>query len=197
MIDPAPTQVAQEFFESVVQGMWDAAASLADAKSLETWRNQQMAWFCVEAYALPHGRASRAGGTLTSVPTDEATIADLLRTHATTVLPGFPTRTTLADIARVPARDLFAMFLRLTAYIRSESSADQPHIVGDITENATTAFVLYRWNGAGWPKEPHDTSILRLQLSPQGWRYVINPGFGTPNFPHALRYMQTNGSAEW
>ena len=187
MTDLTPTDVAQGLFDSIIRDDWQGAVALADEEGLAKWRAGELAFLAAEADFLAHWPESTPGGSLTAVPTDEAVIAERLRRYAGTVLPGLPARTTLAEVVSFPAAKLFAMYLQLTAWLRvASASSASPQILGEKIESDTSAFVVYRWHGAGWPKEPHETSILRLHRGPNGWRYVPTPDMGSPCLAHAL-----------
>ena len=103
--------------------------------------------------------------------------------------------TTLAELVAFPASKFFATYLQLTASLRMGSaSGPGPQVVGETIENDTSAFVVYRWYGAGWPKEPQEVSILRLHRGAGGWRYVPAPDVGSPCFAHALLSAAGNHS---
>src|SRR2546425_955789 len=156
----------------------------------------ELAFLAAEAEFLAHWPDRPLGGTLTSVPTDEAVVAARLGAHGAIIVPGLTPRTTLAELVAFPASRLLAMYFQLTASLRMASdSAPGPHIVGETIENDTDAFVVYRWHGAGWPKEPQEASILRLHhRGAAGGRYVPTPDLGSPCFAHALLWAADNPS---
>ena len=176
MTNLTPTEVTQALFDSIVRGDWQGAAALGDVDGLARWRAGELAFLAAEADFLARWPEPTAGGSLTAVPTDEAVIAQCLQKYAATVLPGLPTRTTLAELVSFPAAKLFAMYLQLTAWLRMDGDlTSSPQIVGEKIESDSTAVVVYRWHGAGWPKEPQEASILQLHRGPNGWRYVPAP----------------------
>ena len=187
MTEHSPTEIAKALFRAMLDRNWDAAAALADPASLATWRTEQIAALAAEAEVIAHPPPVRAGGFLMSVEAEDAVVVERLRRHATMALPGLSTRTTVGDLVAMSPADFFAMYLQLTASLRSASGGNTgPKIIGHVVEDDTSAFVLYRWHGAGWPQEPQDTSLLRLQRGPDGWRFVVHLGFGSPAFAHAL-----------
>jgi hypothetical protein len=195
MSDLAPTQVARTFFDALIRADWQGAVTLADPAGLATWRRGELAFLAAEADSLADWPARPAGGSLASVPTDEAVVAERLRARAAIVVPGLTPRTTLAELVALPASKLLAMYLQLTASLRMASaSGPGPQIVGETIENETSGFVVYRWRGAGWPKEPQEASILRLHRGDEGWRYFPTPDVGSPCFAHALLWAANNDS---
>ena len=195
MTDLTPTGVAQTLFDALIRADWQGAVALADPTGLATWRHGELAFLAAEAEFLAHWPDRPEGGSLTSISTDDAGVAERLRTFAATVLPGLTPPTTLAELVAFPALKLFATYLHLTASLRMASaSGPGPQVVGETIENDTSAFVVYRWHGAGWPKEPQEASILRLHRGAGGWRYVPAPDVGSPCFAHALLWAAGNHS---
>ena len=196
MGDLTPTEVAHAFFDALIRADWEGAVALADPEGLAKWRSGELAFLAAEAEFLSHWPEQETGrGSLTSVSTDDAVVAERLRAYAATVLPGLTPRMTLAELVATPASRLLAMYLHLTASIRVTSgSGAPPQIVGETIENDTTAFVVYRWDGAGWPKEPQDASILRLHRGGEGWRYAPTPDVGSPCLVHALLWSANHQS---
>jgi len=187
MTDLTPSEVTQVFFDAIIRDDWEGAVALADPSGLAKWRARELAFLAAEAEFLAHWPEPTAGGSLASVPTDEAVVADRLGTYADTVLPGLTARTTLGELVALPAAKLFELYLQLPAGLRMASaSGSRPQITGETIENETTAFVVYGWHGAGWPKEPRVSSILRLRRGEGGWRCVVDPDVGSPCFAHAL-----------
>jgi hypothetical protein len=187
MTDLTPSEITRAFFEAIIRDDWEGAVGLADPSGLAEWRARELAFLAAEAEFLAHWPEPSAGGSLVSVPTDEAVVAERLGMYTDTVLPGLTTRTTLGELVALPAAKLFELYLQLTRGLRGGSaSGSRPHITGETIENETTAFVLYRWHGAGWPKEPQVSSILRLRRGEDGWRCVVDPNVGSPCFAHAL-----------
>jgi len=187
MTDLTPTEVARAFFDSLIGEDWQGAVTLADPAGLAKWRAGELAFLAAEAQFLARWPERETGGSLASVPTDDAVIRERLQVYGSTVLPRLTPPTTLTELVDFPPAKLFATYLRLTAGLRIASGADAtPQIVAETIENDTTAFVVYRWRGAGWPMEPHETSILRLHRWSNGWRYIVAPDMGSPCFAHAL-----------
>ncbi len=177
-----PLQTAKALFDALASNSWLAAAALVDVDSLAAWRDFAIASLADEAEFLSQPESS--GATLRQVLTDSNTVAARLQAHGDTVFPDLGLSLTLAQLAALPASELFARYLELTASLR-RASGDQasPHLMGDIVENDSNAYALYRWEGMGWPKAPHDVSVLCMRNGPSGWRCLVDRVTYGPSFP--------------
>ena len=163
-----PTAVATEFFTALSLEDWERAVRLAEPRSVDEFRESQLALFASWAEqrdALRRARAERRGHSWSS---DGVLRPEQLERHGDVGLEAFPGAPTLRELAALPASTFAARHL---AAGRSAPTAYR--VLGHVLEGYDVAHVVYRAVHDAALDDPLRVAVLHLRRHGEQWQVLL------------------------
>jgi hypothetical protein len=163
-----PTDVATDFFGALSLQDWERAVALVEPRSLDEFRESQLALFTSWAEQRDERRRMRAERRDHMWTSDGALSAEQLERYGDVRLRAFTGAPTLRELAALSA-EIFAA--RHLAAARLAPSAYR--VFGHVLESDDIAHVVYRPIDEALQRERLDVAVLHLRRHDWQWQVLL------------------------
>ena len=164
-----PTDVATDFFAALALQDWERAVRLVEPRSLDEFRESQLALFASWAEQRDVIRRARVEQSMYSWTSDGVLRPEQLERHGDVRLKAFPDAPTLRELAALPAETFAARHLAAGRF-----AASAYRVFGHVLERDDVAHVVYRPIGEELHSERLDVAVLHLRRRDERWQVLLS-----------------------